>query len=449
MSIMQRIVANSVGRLAALFPMLAQGTKHNFYADFGYPETLTFAHYHTIYSRNGIARAGVAKTVSRVWQSNPFLLEAQPEDSHEETAIEEQIRRHFDAIRAWQMMAEVERRALVGGFAGLILRIADGRSFDQPVQRVGSIESLVEVIPAWSGQLTVAAWNEDPMSPDYGKPLSYQFNESAISNNAKPRSVTIHPDRIIVWSDDATMFCDSMLQAGYNDLLTLEKVSGAGGEGFWKNAKNAPIITIEPEADLRSIATGLGVNGPEEVADKLNDVVEDFNRGFDSTFVVKGMSVDTLPVTLPDPGPFYNVALQSFAASINIPLKILVGNQTGERASTEDSAEWDETCMSRRANVTVPNIMAIVRRLVQFGALPERDWFVDWTPLTESSPSEKLENATKMAAINSQAYAAGELVFEVDEIRAAAGYEALAAPIETETDEEADAASGLQDEEVE
>lgn len=442
MSLMQRFITNAMGRMISHFPAFMSGTKHNFYKDFGYPETLTFDHFHGIYSRNGVAKAGVSKTIGRVWQSTPFLLEQQPEDAHSETPQEEELRKHFDAIRLWQNMMEVERRALVGGHAFLILRIADGRQFNQPVGGMRDITSLVEVIPAWANQVQVSEWNEDPSSIDYGKPKSYQFNEAAVSSNQKPRSFLIHPDRIIVWSDDATMFCRSILEPGYNDLLTMEKVSGAGGEGFWKNAKNAPVITIDPEADIRQVSSAMGVK-PDELADKLNDVVEEYNRGFDSTFVVKGMSVDNLPVTLPLPEEFYNVALQGFAASINVPLKILVGNQTGERASTEDSNEWDETCMSRRSNVTIPNIMILVRRLVGFGTIPDLDWHISWTPLTESSPSEKIDNASKLAEINSKSYATGELVFTVDEIREIAGYERLTSPIEVETDEEADAAAGI------
>ncbi|RVO28954.1 DUF1073 domain-containing protein, partial [Sinorhizobium meliloti] len=106
------------------------------------------------------------------------------------------------------------------------------------------------------------------------------------------------------------------------------------------------------------------------------------------------------------------------------PVKILVGMQTGERASKEDADEWALTNMSRRNNYVIPNIRALIQRLVRVGILPKRDWFVDWTDLTESSMSEKIERASKMAETN-QKMGTGVVVFTDEEIRAVVGYEPL------------------------
>jgi uncharacterized protein len=146
-----------------------------------------------------------------------------------------------------------------------------------------------------------------------------------------------------------------------------------------------------------------------------------------------------LPVTLPSPEYFYAGPLQSFAASVSIPLKILVGNQTGERASSEDSEEWDQTCMGRRTDVTHPLILSLVERFVRFKVLPDgKDWFVDQADLTEAKTSEKVERASKMSAINTQSVtAAGQLTFTVDEIREAMDYEPVApALLETDVNDE-------------
>lgn len=148
-----------------------------------------------------------------------------------------------------------------------------------------------------------------------------------------------------------------MLEAGYNDLLTLEKVSGAGGEGFWKNAKSSPVLEVDKEADIAKLAQMLGVE-TSEIADKMDEVVGDWQKGFDQLLMLQGIEAKTLGVTLPQPAEFYNTALQSFAASIEMPLKILVGTQTGERASTEDAKEWSQTISSRRTNRVIPLIMA-------------------------------------------------------------------------------------------
>jgi hypothetical protein len=127
-------------------------------------------------------------------------------------------------------------------------------------------------------------------------------------------------------------------------------------------------------------------------------------------------------------------------------MKILIGSQTGERASTEDSEEWAKVNMGRRTNQAVPSIMGFVNRLERFGILPAKDWFISWTDLTESSMGEKIERAVKMADVNSK-QPDGEIVFTGDDIRAVVGMEPLSDAEkfrdDPDGDEEEDALGGL------
>jgi hypothetical protein len=303
------------------------------------------------------------------------------------------------------------------------------------------------LIPAWAGQLTVAEWDTDEPSDAYGQPKMFQFSEAAvdIDRRQQPRQFNVHPDRVLVWSKDGTVHCRSILEPGYNDLMTMEKVSGAGGEGFWKNAKSAPVLEIDKEIDIETMAKAMGVP-PAELADKMNAQVEDYQKGFDKLLMIQGMQAKTLGITLPSPEHFFAIALQSFAASVMIPLKILVGTQTGERASTEDAAEWAQTNMSRRTNQAIPNMMEMVGRLERFGVLPEKDWHIDWTDLTESSMGEKIDRASKMADVN-QKTGPAEWVFTPEEIRAAVDLEPLspAEALRDETTEEDERAATTDD----
>jgi hypothetical protein len=318
----------------------------------------------------------------------------------------------------------------VGCYSGVIMRLADSKRFQEPVDTVpGGLAGLVELIPAWEGQLQVAEWDTDEMSETYGQPLMFQFNEAQVASKAndttKTRSFMIHPDRVLVWSRDGTVHGTSFLEPGYNDLIDLEKIKGAGGEGFWKNAKSAPVLNLDKDAKIGDLAKGMGVS-PAEVGDKIGEQVEDWQKGFDQLLMLQGMEAKALGITLPSPEHFWAAPLQSFAASISMPLKILVGSQTGERASTEDASEWSQTIMSRRNSQTVPNVMALVRRLERFSILPEgKDWFLDWPSLMDPTPTEQIERAAKMADINAKMQRLGEFVFTPDEMRQETGREPL------------------------
>lgn len=443
-------IINMLARqLGTMFPGYFPGVKHDHYRDFGYPEALNFSLLYGMYQRNGLARAAIDQMAAKTWQDVPCILEAERDGSQGtrqgETALELEIRQRADDLRLWQVLVEADRRSMVGEYAGLILRFADGLAFSDPVGRVpGGLGGLVEVIPAWQAQLEVSSWDADERSDTYGHPLMFQFNEAAVGAKYAVRSMTVHPDRVIVWSRNGTIYNDSLLGPGFNDLLTLEKVSGAGGEGFWKNAKGAPVLEVDKDADIRAMADAMGVP-PAEVADRMNAQVEDWQRGFDKMLMVQGIAAKALPVTLPSPEHFHAIALQQFAASVPIPLKILVGSQTGERASTEDAAAWAQTNHARRQMMVIPNIMALVNRLERVGILPERDWFIDWSDLTEATMAEKVDRAVKMADVNAKTAPKGEWVFTPDEIREVVGKEPIggAASDEPPSDDEADAAMNI------
>jgi hypothetical protein len=405
--------------------------KHDHYKDYGYPDHITFDMAHHMFTRNGIATAAIEKTITKTWETLPFIQEyardgsQKGKDASKETQLEAAIRKHLGRLRLWQHLTECDRRSLVGEYSGLILRIGDNKRFDEPVSGVpGGLLALIEVIPAWQGQLTVSQYDTDPHSPDYAKPVMYQFNESAVGEADQPRTFNIHPDRVIIWSADGTVNGRSFLEPGYNDLITLEKIIGAGGEGYWKNAKSAPILSIDKEASLERMADAMGIE-LKDLHEKMGDAVGNWQKGFDDLLMLQGMTAEQLNVQLPSPEHFFGVTLQSFSGSVNIPLKILIGSQTGERASAEDAQEWAKTCMSRRFNKTIPNLISFIERLVQFGMLPEKDWHLAWTSLTESSMKEKVDLADKMADVNVKMAPTGEFIFIPDEIRATADLEPL------------------------
>ena len=405
--------------------------KHDrLYSDFGWPESIQFANYYQMYQRNGLAYAAIIRPIETCWQEYPELLEK--EDTHDKTTLEKQIADHFEKINFWSVLAKADEYSRIGEYAGVIFRFADGKQLNQPVDRKSlGLEGLVDVIPAMQGQLRPSERYSDPTdTANYGKVKMWMYNEAGITDgaeNTRMENATIHPDRVHVWSMNSSIFGKPVLEACFNDLLTLQKISGAGGEGFWKNAKAAPWLEAEEKMSVSKLATWLGVDpNAENVADKMDEIIGDWQKGYDQMLMLQGMKANFNSIKLDDPEPHRQGALQSVAAAISCPLKILIGSQTGERASTEDAKEWAKTCNSRNTKMVKPNIRRIIRKLVSFGVLPARDWYLLWADLTESSTTEKLDAAAKMAEINAKNRGAGEPVtFTANEIRETAGWDEM------------------------
>lgn len=440
------IIANTLQRsMSRMFPgYFNVNPKRNVYADYGYPENITFEDLYAVYRRNGIAHAAVEKTKLKTWQDYPNIWES---EKPTESRFEKDIRQRFEDLRIWQKIAEADSASMVGGYSGLILRLADNKRFQDPVVTVpGGLKGLVEVIPAWAGQLTVSEWDTDEASENYGKPKMYAFNEAQLpaSNDAanaggSNRTFNVHPDRVIIWSRDGTVNCQSDLEPGYNSLLDMEKIAGAGGEGFWKTARAALALEIDKEANAADMASFLGVS-EDQIAERLDDEVKSFMQGFDASLMMQGMKAQNISVSLPSPEHFFATPLNMFAASFCIPVKILVGMQTGERASQEDAAEWAQTNMARRTNICRPGIKEFLNRLEDFSIIPEADYVIDWSDLTEASMAEKVDRAVKMAGVNSTVGGpmGSEVVFTPDEIREVVGMEPLTVTFDEVPEDETD-----------
>lgn len=405
-------------RMGLMAPTMGLDNKrHSAWCEYGFPEQVTYENLYALYRRGGIAHGAVEKLVGKCWQTNPEIIEGDDADeSKDETAWEKNTKKVFTK-RLWRAFAEADRRRQVGRYAGILLHINDSRTWDQPVFRG---KSLKKVTIAWAGSLTVSEWVTDQKSADYGQPKQWKYVESLPNGGTNQRFV--HPDRVFIlgdYSNDAIGF----LEPGYNACVSLEKVEGGSGESFLKNAARQLNVNFEKEIDFNNLASLYGVS-IDELQDKFNEVAGEMNRGNDVLMTTQGATVAPLVTAVADPSATYNVNLQTFAASVDIPVKVLVGMQTGERASTEDQKYFNARCQSRRGDLSF-EIEDFSDKLIDLNiidAVSEKT--VIWDDLNEQTGTEKLANAKTMAEINQTFQGSGENpAFSREEIRTAAGYE--------------------------
>lgn len=418
-------------RMGMLNPSMGLDAKRNSaWCEYGFPEQVTYENLYALYRRGGIAHGAVEKLVGKCWQTNPEIIEGDDADESEnETAWENKSKQVFNN-RFWRSFAEADRRRLVGRYAGILLHVRDGKDWNLPVTKG---RGLQKISVAWAGSLTVSEWDTGLNSKTYGQPKMWQYAERL--PNGSSRRVNIHPDRVFIlgdYSDDAIGF----LEPAYNAFVSLEKVEGGSGESFLKNAARQLALSFDKEIDFGSIASMYGVK-VDELQDKFNDAAREMNRGNDVLLSFQGASVTSLVSPVSDPSPTYNVNLQTAAAGVDIPTRILVGNQQAERSSTEDQKYFNARCQSRRGELSfeIEDFCDKLIELQVIDAVVQKA--VVWDDLSAQSDSEKLDAAIKMAQINSASIATGEQPFTGEEIRTVAGYEGSPEPLpEVDDDEE-------------
>nr|WP_306821427.1 anti-CBASS Acb1 family protein [Providencia rettgeri] len=410
--------AISRARMSLFNPTMGIDAKReSAWCEYGFKQTLTFSDLYNLFRRGGIAYGGVTKLTGTCWKTSPQVIEGDKADkSKEETSWESKFKKQVTK-RIWREFKEADQRRLVGRYAGLILHINDGGKWHEQVK---ASKLLKKVTPAWASAIKPTEWVTDINSPDYGQPKMWQYTESL--PNGGTRNINIHPDRVFILGDysiDAIGF----LEPAYNAFVSLEKVEGGSGESFLKNAARQLNINFAETIDFNNLAAMYGVS-VNELQEKFNEATREVNRGNDVTLVTQGATTTPLVSPVADPTPTYNVNLQTAAAALDIPSKILVGMQTGERASTEDQKYFNSRCQSRRESELSFEVEDFIDHLTRIKVLePVPEKTVIWDDLNEQSATEKLDSAEKMSRINQTSLATGEPVFTVEEIRTAAGHE--------------------------
>ncbi|EPC2361913.1 phage portal protein [Citrobacter freundii] len=418
-------------RMGLMAPTMGLDNKrHSAWCEYGFPEQVTYENLYALYRRGGIAHGAVEKLVGKCWQTNPEIIEGDDADESEDETTWEKKSKQIFTNRFWRSFSEADRRRLVGRYAGILLHIRDEKDWNLPVTKGRGLQKLSV---AWAGSLTVSEWDTGLNSNTYGQPKMWQYAERL--PNGSSRRVNIHPDRVFIlgdYSDDAIGF----LEPAYNAFVSLEKVEGGSGESFLKNAARQLNVNFEKEIDFNNLASLYGVS-IDELQDKFNEVAGEINRGNDVLMTTQGATVTPLVTTVADPTATYNVNLQTAAAGVDIPTRILVGNQQAERSSTEDQKYFNTRCQSRRGDLSF-EVEDFCDKLIELRILdPVSQKTVIWDELNAQSDSEKLDAAQKMSQINSASIGTGEQVFTGEEIRVAAGHEGSPEPLpEVDDDEE-------------
>jgi hypothetical protein len=416
-------------RYAAAQGLLGSDSKRpTAWRSFGWAEHLQFHDYYRLWERGGLAHGAVNRTIAKCWQDDPEIIEGEPEEKKRPpTAWEKEFKTFAKSAKLWECLREADLRRVVGKYSGLILQIADGKTWNQPV-RGRAARRLVKIIPAWEGQLFPSAWGtEEKDSETYGLPTMYSFRETAVGNDPSAasagysgRNLEIHPDRVIILGDIINGV--PMLRAGYNDFVNIEKILGGSGESFLKNAARQLSVNFDKTTNLSDIAAAHNVP-VKDLRTIFDNVTAGLNRGIDQTLITQGATVNPLVATVPDPQQHFNVSLQSAAASFMIPIMIWIGSQTGERSSQEDQKDWNKTNQGRRLFLLSSDIETVLAHLTRIGLIaPVAESSVVWSDLNEATQGEKLDNASKMADINQKSAATGEFPYSGQEIRDMSGH---------------------------
>lgn len=360
-------------------------TLHNIYNDFGYPDKLEFINYWNMYRRFGPATAVVDTPPNLSWLRPPTL------------EATESLVNEFDALikktNLWNRLKGLDKRQRVGRYAGLFVEVSDGKRPNEEVEMLNGIAQIHNLKPIYEGQLRVSTTEQSITSPNYGQPTMYEFNPSGDGekNEHNNSSHMIHPSRLIMaaeGADDGSIYGVSALENIYDDLMDLRKICGAGGEGFYQNTRNAPIINA---------VEGFSAPQTDAEKDKLEKEIDDFLSKWQKKFVSKGLEFNYPNIKLDDPKSFAENSWNNISAGSGIPSSELRGAQTGVLAGDKDNKATMVMIQSRRENFLNEMVTSVIDWFMAHGVLQTAPYEVIWEDMTSASDSEQWELNQKKA----------------------------------------------------
>jgi hypothetical protein len=377
------------------------GGDRNIYTALGYPTAaqLTFDKFLDRYSRQDIAKRVVDAPVEAVWRRKPEISDSKDDDPTDFEKAWEELQ---EKRKIYHYLARVDKAAGIGQFGVLFMGFNDvGSKEDLKNEVSGTDNELMFLRPYTEGTTTINKWDTDVNSERYGQPEIYKLNVSNAEHTGE-QNIEVHWTRVIHVSDgmlEDNVYGTPRLKDVYNRLQDLELVAGGSSEMFWRGAFPGLALSLKDDAQL----------GAQD-ADDLTDEMEEYMHQLKRYIRVANMDVQSLAQQISSPKEHADVLTALIAGAKGIPVRILLGSERGELASSQDERAWDNNVDSRRRDFVEPWILRpLINRLIEFGVLPtpkEENYDIVWPDLQERSEKDQADTAlirtealTKYAAV--------------------------------------------------
>ncbi len=385
----------------------SQDEKHpDCWSDYGYTSGVDFGNTYAMYERNAYAKAIVDRPVDKCWQDNPVILTSEDRKGQAPNKFEVEFDRFAKDTELWFKLKELDRMQSIGQYAALLIEVKDGKDLSTELDSF-NLKNVYGLKIVSEGMLQPSTYVTDPDDERYSLPINYQLDlsEEGDRNPDSVSSTIVHYSRLIVWAEGAPndgIYGTSSLENPFNTLINIEKISGAGGEGYFKSARGSMTMNISTDSDLNKLAQMYGIEDLSDLPEAISEQVDDFNKNFDAVLAAQGVDFKPLQISLPSPKDYMQIYKEELSASTGIPATEFTGQQVDQRSSTENSKQMYSMCESRREGFLNRMITKTINWFMDHKAITKSEFFIHWEELYQPSLADKLELVAKMVEANAK-----------------------------------------------
>lgn len=362
---------------------------HNTYETFNWEENPSVERYYNLFTRNPYGRAVVEFPVNTTWRDSPRVVDdedSRTEDDDDRTEFERALEELVDDLRVWNYTKRADILSGIGEFGILVLEFDDISGADGFSTEATSADSLTGLRPFSQASVEEVTLG-GPGSDRWGKPVEYELDlesEDADFETQGPTEVTVHHSRVIHIPADGRLDDEvrgtPRQEPVLNNITDIEKTMGSSAELAYRASDYGLNIDFDTDVNIDSNE------------DEIDDNLKRWYYGLEPFIKTHGADVNPIGGETIDPQAIIDVNIEAISAAKGFPQSVLKGNETGERATTQDLKEWYGKVSERRSEFVSPVIVReLIDRLVEVGVLPDPqggEYEVEWDPLAETNEEE-------------------------------------------------------------
>lgn len=375
----------------------------NIYRIYGYPDQIQYSDMFQYSRRQGMANRITHGMAKSCWRDG-FEAYADSEEDSERILVDE-----LSILKKAGLNNKIERADIlnrIGKFSVLFVGIPDGLEPSEPVGRVNSKDLSKVFFKAFGYDgIQIHQQETDPKNPRFGLPKMYSVQKIANGNmqkDSQQESMIVHWSRIVHLNEEAL---DSdvegmgQLEPIFNRILDLDKATGGASEAYFRNAKGK----IAYEIDKEFADSLLNTTGAKEA---LEQGAEDFtNQGKDHIFAL-GAQIKAVDTPHYSPKDTIMGALWEISGYTGIPIRLLIGEGSGQLAGSEDQLSYNALVSARQFSHCGSWVFRVLEILSEAGMIKldqkNEVRFPHQQPVTEAQAAEisnkKADTIAKVAA---------------------------------------------------
>lgn len=253
----------------------------------------------------------------------------------------------------------------------------DNKNISQPVDNAKDILFFRAI---GSKDVSIDSYDTDIKSENYGNPKGYRIN---FKINGKDKEEIIDQSRVIhICNNNYESHLKGIpeLKGCYNYVRDIKKMAGGSSEIYYQNASGGWAFIYDDEYEK-----------PDD--EKFSQSLDKFFYSLKKYLSLTGFK-DIKSVTKQYQSPEKQIInhLKLISVILGIPYRMLLGNESGELASSQDITSFQNKISDRQTNIIVPNYYdTLINNLSNVGIISDSNIEVSFKSNKQESEKEIAE----------------------------------------------------------